>query len=113
MVLFDKDKLGEQIKALKELPQIKEVRVLRQRLEKELEKLIAKEVIEIEPVDQEVKISANVRRSNRLTRYWRYVRLVRDNFPNFKVKEIRSQLKKRQEGQEVSIPDAVWQNPSP
>lgn len=109
MVLFDKDKLAEQLKALSELPQIKEVKALRHRLEKELGKLSAN------PIEEKLPriISPNVVRSSKLTRYWRYVKLVRDNFPNLKVKEIRSQLKRRQQGEESDIPDAVWQNPSP
>lgn len=108
MVLFDKEKLAGQLRALGELPQIKEVKALRQRLEKELERLSAKEIEEKLP---EI-ISPNVKRSSKLSRYWRYVKLVRDNFPNLKVKDIRSQLKKRQQGEESDIPDAVWQNPS-
>jgi hypothetical protein len=112
MVSFDKDKLSAQIDALKKLPQIKEVRALKQRLEKELEKLISRQV-ETKPAIPEIKISTNVRRSNKLSRYWRYVKLIRDNFPNLKTNEIRNQLKKRQQGQEVRIPDAIWQNPSP
>ncbi len=108
MVLFDKDKLTEQLRALGELPQIREVKALRQRLEKELERFSTKEIDEKIP---EV-ISPNVKRSSKLSRYWRYVKLVRDNFPNLKVKDIRSQLKKRQQGEESDIPDAVWQNPS-
>ena len=113
MVSFDKDKLSEQLKALKELPAIKEVRELRKRLERELAKLTPKEAVEARPSDQEVKISTNIKRSSKLSRYWRYIKLVRDNFPNLKTIEIRHQLKKRQEGKEVSISDAIWQNPSP
>ena len=113
MVTFDKDKLSEQLKALKDLPAIKEVRELRKRLERELAKLTPKEAVEARPSDQEVKALANARRSTKLQRYWRYVKLVRDNFPKLKTQSIRSQLKRRQEGQEVDIPDAVWQNPSP
>ena len=109
MVLFDKEKLTEQLRALGELPQIREVKALRHRLEKELEKLSTRQVEEKIPKI----ISPNVVRSSKLSRYWRYVKLIRDNFPNLKVKEIRSQLKKRQQGEESDIPDAVWQNPSP
>ena len=109
MTKFDKEKIIEQLKSLNNLPQVKEVKALRQRLERELEKFVEKQV-EIIP---EIIGSANVKRSSKLSRYWRYVRLVRDNFPNLKVKQIRSQLKKRQQGGESDIPDAVWQNPSP
>ena len=109
MATFDKEKIIEQLESLNNLPQVKEVKALRQRLERELERFAEKQVEKI----PETTGSANVKRSSKLSRYWRYVRLVRDNFPNLKVKQIRSQLKKRQQGGESDIPDAVWQNPSP
>lgn len=111
MIFFDNDRLVEQIKSLKELPQIKEVKALRKRLERELERLTSSQVIEKIP-SQVIGISPNVKRSSKLSRYWRYVKLVRDNFPHLKIKHIRSELKKRQHGEESNIPDAVWQNPS-
>jgi len=108
VVLFDKDKLAAQLRALGELPQIREVKALRQRLEKELERL---SVQEIEEKIHEI-VSPNVKRSSKLSRYWRYVKLIHDNFSDLTIKDIRSQLKKRQQGEETDIPDAVWQNPS-
>ena len=108
MVSFNLDKLKEQLENLKQLPNIKEVVALRKRLTKEKSKLIPKEVLKVERIQ-----SANVKRSSKLQRYWRYVKLIRDNFPDNTVKEIRKQLTVRQQGQETDIPDAVWQNPSP
>ncbi len=108
MVSFNLDKLKEQLENLKQLPNIKEVVALRKRLRKEKSKLIPKEVLKVERIQ-----SANVKRSSKLQRYWRYVKLIRDNFPDNTVKEIRKQLTVRQQGQETDIPDAVWQNPSP
>ena len=108
MVSFNLDKLKEQLENLKQLPNIKEVVALRKRLTKEKSKLIPKEVLKVERIQ-----SANVKRSSKLQRYWRYVKLIRDNFPDLKTNKIRKQLKERQQGQEVEIPDAVWQNPSP
>ncbi len=109
MVSFNLDKLKEQLENLKQLPNIKEVVALRKRLQKE-QKRITKPVT---PKITIPKVDANVKRSTKLQRYWRYVKLIRDNFPDLKTIEIRKQLKERQQGQEVDIPDAVWQNPSP
>lgn len=101
------DKLDEILDQLAGL-RIKEAVALRQRLEKEKEKLIPVE-IPVKPVD---KISANQKRSSKLSRYWRYVKLIRDNFPNLKTRDIRAKLKLRQQGQKTDIPEAIWQNPS-
>lgn len=106
MVKFSINKLNELLKSLKGL-RIKEAVSLRKRLEKEKVKLVP-EVVKVERIQ-----SANVKRSSKLQRYWRYVKLIRDNFPDNSVKEIRKQLTIRQQGQETDIPDAVWQNPSP
>ena len=108
MVTLDKNKLSELLKTLKEFPQLREVKSLRKRLEKEEQKIIPK----IRVIEKQI-ISANVRRSVKLERYWRYIKLIRDNFPNLTTNQIRTQLKQRRQGQDVSIPDAIWQNPSP
>lgn len=113
MVSFDKDKLVEQINALKQLPQVKEVRALRHRLEKELEKLTPKEIPLPKPTQEEIRSEANARRSSWTRKYWRYVKLIRDNFPDLSIAEIRRQLKQRRKGFDTDIPDAIWQNPSP
>jgi len=109
MVSFDKNKLSELLKSLKEFPQLSEVKELRKRLKNEQQK-ITKDIVA--PVPTVSKVDVNVKRSTKLQRYWRYVKLIRDSFPNLKTNEIRSQLKQRQQGNEVDIPDAVWQNPS-
>jgi len=111
MVLFDKEKILEQLEFLKNQPQLKELKAYRQRLEKELERISTRQVEK--EIPKVIEISPNVKRSSKLSRYWRYVRLIRDNFPNLKIKDIRSELKKRQHGGDSNIPDAVWQNPSP
>ena len=38
---------------------------------------------------------------------------IRNNFPDLSYNQIRTQFAKRKSGQGVSIPDVVWQNPSP
>ena len=102
------DKLVAILDQLKGI-RIKEVLSLRKRLEKEKEKLVPKELEIKIPKEKE---STNQKRSSKLSRYWRYVKLIRDNFPNLKTGEIRKQLKIRQQGQKTKIPDAIWQNPS-
>ena len=109
MVKFDIDKLDEILNSLKKIPNIKEVRELRKRLKKEQQKIVTP----APPTTVAPKINANVKRSTKLQRYWRYVKLIRDNFPNLKTNQIRKQLKERRQGEVVDIPDAIWQNPSP
>jgi hypothetical protein len=99
------DKLDEILNQLAGL-KIKEVVSLRKRLKKEKEKLFVSKEIKIP------KVVAKHTRSTKLDRYWRYVKLIRDNYPHLKTSEIRKQLKIRQQGQKTQIPDAVWQNPS-
>jgi len=111
MVSFNLDKLREQLKNLKQLPNIKEVVALRKRLSKELEKAtpkIKKEVIAPTPtVTKGEKISVA------LKKHFRYLRLIRDNFPDLTFTQIRKEFSRRRKGLESDIPDAVWQNPSP
>lgn len=108
-----KNKLLEQLQALKLFPSNNEVRILRSRIQKQLER-IEKQITEVkkEPTPDEKRRESIARRSSKLRKHWRYVRLIRDNFPNLKISEIRKQFSKRRTGQEVSIPDAIWQNPS-
>jgi len=107
MVRFDLDKLTELLRSLKGVPNIKEVKELRKRLVKE-QKKIKKIKPKIIP-----KAITTVTRSVKLKKYHRYMRLIRDNFPNLSYNQIRKQFSKKRTGQDVSIPDAVWQNPSP
>jgi len=109
-----RNKLLEQLEALKLFPNNNEVRILRSRIQKQLERIEKQiEEKELEPTPREKKAEASAKRSSKLSKYWRYIRLIRDNFPDLTIKEIRKQFAKRKRGDEVSIPDAVWQNPSP
>lgn len=105
---FDRDKVVELLRTLSGLPKIKEVKDLEKRLQKELQRPKPKKRISKE----QVKIQANKKRSSKQKRYWRYIKLIRDNFPNLTTNEIRSQLKERRQGKQVQIRDAIWQNPS-
>ena len=112
MVDISIDKLDAILEQLKGL-RIKEAINLRKRLQLEKIKLIPKIKEPVESVSATaIKQIANQKRSSKLTKYWRYIKLIRDNFPNFKTNQIRTQLKKRSQGLKSKIPDAIWQNPS-
>ena len=102
-----RNKLLKRIDALKLFPNNNEVRILRSRTQKALERLEKQTEVTVPP---EPKVS---KRSSSLEKYHRYIRLIRDNFPDLKYLDIRRQFGKRKRGGIVSIPDAVWQNPSP
>lgn len=101
------DKLNfilEQLKGIR----IKEAVNLRKRLLQEKTKQKSSKKI----IKETIKITANQKRSSKLSKYWRYVKLIRDNFPDLTTNQIRSQLKERRKGNKTKIPDAIWQNPS-
>lgn len=105
----DKEKLLEQLQALKLFPKSKLVRELQKQINAKLEKIQKKEST------KEAKPVKNIKqtRSSKLKKYHRYLRMIRDNFPDLKYSDIRKQFSERKKGKEVPIPDAVWQNPSP
>ena len=108
-----KNKLLRQLEALRLFPNNNEIRILRKRIKSQLERIEKQIESDTEPVPEDTEDKATVVRSTKLQKYWRYVKLIIDNFPDLSVSEIRKQFAKRRTGQEVSIPDAVWQNPSP
>lgn len=101
-----KKKLLERLDALKLFPNNNEVRKLRSRTIRALERL----EIPKEPKPQ--KIQNTQKRSSSLKKYHRYIRMIRDNFPDLEYSDIRAQFAKRRQGNQVKIPDAIWQNPS-
>ncbi|AJW71039.1 hypothetical protein [Nitrosopumilus adriaticus] len=111
-MINDKKKLLEQLEALKLFPNNNLVKQLRKQIKTKLKQL------DIKKSKPEISISekhaiANANRSAKVKRTWNYVKQIQKNFPNLTIKEIRSQLKVRAQGQKTSIPDAIWQNPSP
>jgi len=96
------EKLREQLDALKIFPNTKLVKELRNQIKKKLEK--------IQPKKQTIP---NQSRSIKLKKYHRYIKLVRNSFPELSHAEIRRQFSKRRSGKDVAIPDVIWQNPSP
>ena len=101
-------KLKEQLEALKIFPNNIHVRELRKQIKSSLAKINRKEEAASKP-----KKKSKRSRSQGLEKYHRYIRLIRDNFPELSYSDIRKQFSIRKQGQEVSIPDVVWQNPSP
>jgi len=110
MVSFNLDKLKEQLENLKQLPNIKEVVALRKRLKKEIEKTIPKIKVVVAPTPT---VTRGEKISVALKKHFRYLRLIRDNFPDLTFAQLRKEFSRRRKGLESEIPDAVWQNPSP
>ena len=106
----NKDKLLKQLDALKIFPKNKLVKQLQKQIQSKLERLQKQET---KKDKQETKLNANKARSGKLRRYHNYIRQIRNNFPNLTYNQIRQQFAKRRNQEDVSIPDAVWQNPSP
>lgn len=111
MVTFDINKLREQLGQLRSLPNLKEVIALRKRLNKEISKIEVKKIPKLKVITP--KISRGEKISKGLKKHFRYLRLIRNNFPELTFAELRKQFSKKRKGLESDIPDAVWQNPSP
>lgn len=112
MVNFDIIKVREQLESLKNLPNVKEVVALRKRLQKELTALEAETAPEIEVIEFP-KVTRAQKISRTLKKRFRYLRLIRNQFPEIPIRELNKQLTRRQKGLDTDIPDVAWQNPSP
>ena len=111
-MINDKKKLLEQIEALKMFPNNNLVKQLRKQIKDKLKRLkIKKPKQEISIMD--IHNIANANRSAKVKRTWNYVKQIQKNYPDLSIKEIRSQLKQRTQGQQTKIIDVIWQNPSP
>ena len=104
--MSSEEELRKQSEALKIFPNTKLVRALRKQIKTKLEKIERKQ--KLKPKEKPKRS-----RSKSLEKYHRYIRLIRDNFPNLSYGEIRRLFSLRKQGKQVSIPDVVWQNPSP
>lgn len=104
----NKKTLREQLNALKIFPNNTLVKKLRKQIKDKLIKFEQKE-----KKKEDITAKANQSRSQKLKKYHRYIKLIRNNFPNLQHSQIRKQFSQRRQGKDVSIPDAVWQNPSP
>lgn len=105
-------KLRQRLDALKIFPNNKEVKILRDRIKRQLSRLEKKQKIK-KLNKQEKNQQANQSRSGKLRRYHNYIRQIRNNFPNLDYNTIRAELTTRRQGKPSKIPDAIWQNPSP
>ena len=111
MVSIELDKINailDQLKGLK----IKEAVSLRKRLTKEKQTLQVKEESKIE-ITEFPKITRGQKISRTLKKRFRYLRLIRNQVPEFSWLELRREFSRREKGEESKIPDVVWQNPSP
>ena len=89
---------------------IKEIQSLRKRIKSEKKKT----KIALKPKKIISRKNGNLKRSSNMKKYHRYIRRIRDvYFPELKYRDIQKQFKKRREEGNSSIPDVVWQNPSP
>lgn len=102
-------RLQDRLDALKIFPSNKEVKILRERIKNQIKRLEK----QFDKTPKESQKNPNKTRSSKLKRYHNYIRQIRNNFPNLSYQQIRSELSQRKKGKHVSIPDAIWQNPSP
>src|SRR5438445_5568196 len=122
MTNFEKEKILELLNYLKNIPQAKEVKALKKRLEVELLRLAEKikpekelpEFVEI--AKEQKRINANVKRSSFMKKKWNYIRQIYFNYPeirkNYSLRAIFSMYSKRKKGEKIPIGDVYWQNPS-
>ena len=103
------DKLDELLSQLSGI-RIKEAVSLRKRLTKEKQKL------ETQIKIQKPKSDPNKKRSSFMKNVWRYIKLLRDTYPElrdkFTSRQMFSQYFARRRGEDVDINDVFWQNPS-
>ena len=112
MVSLDVNKVREQLETLKDLPNLKEVVALRKRLERELEIIEVREESRIE-VFEFTDLTRAQKISRTLKKQFRYLRLIRNQFPETSWLNLRREFSRRRKGLDSKIPDVVWQNPSP
>jgi len=112
MVSFDANKVLESLESLKNLPNVKEVVALRKRLEKQLGIFEKQQETNVEVIEF-TGLSRGQKISRTLKKRFRFLRLIRNQFPEMSIRELNKQLTRRQKGLDTDIPDVVWQNPSP
>ena len=117
MVKFDTDKLDELLKLLGSVTKLKEVKELSKRLLKEKKKIKTKPVTTPKVPAEQKRIEANQKRSEFMKSVWDFTKLIYDNYPQlreqFTIRDLFSQYFARRRGEDVSISDVFWQNPSP
>ncbi|NMJ87182.1 MAG: hypothetical protein EX285_05010 [Thaumarchaeota archaeon] len=112
-----KAKIDDLIKLLKQFPNTNTVKRLRRELSAQgkaaerIVKLKAKKAVDKEKAVE----SANVMRSSKMKRYYRYLKSIKENyFPDIPLRQLRTMYNRKKKGLDVAeIDDAVWDNPSP
>ncbi len=117
LVEFDKDKLDELLRLLGSVPKLKEVKQLSKRLQKEIRKIKTKSITIPKLSVEQRRIEANKKRSTFMKGIWDFTKLIYDNYPQlreqFTIRDLFSQYFARRRGEDISISDVFWQNPSP
>lgn len=113
----DRRKIQAQLKALERFENTRTVRQLRQELKERLKAIDARlahaAARQRFKRQRERRAESRLERSRKAKKYHHYIRLIRNNYPEHSYLEIRRMFAARKKGQEVSVPDPVWQNPSP
>ena len=117
MVSFDLEKINQILDELKQLPKLREVRELQQRLTKEKVRITKTKKPQVPTLGlEQTKANANIRRSILMKKKWAYIKLIYDSYPilrkQFSIRDVFSMFHKRRRGEDVSIGDVFWQNPS-
>jgi Zn-dependent M16 (insulinase) family peptidase len=113
----EKKRILSQLNALKSFGNTTTVRKLRKELNEALKRLSRSESMREPPKPRiskkEQRRIVSIEKSSKLKKYHHYIRLIHDNYPEMPYPDIRRMFKLRKQGTDVSIPDVVWQNPSP
>ena len=110
-------KLEAQLQMLKTFTNTATVRKLRRELNEKLRAVDIKlgkreKLVKPPPSTEELRKQVNISRSNKLRKYHNYLRQIRNRYPDLKYAELTKMFRERKEGNDVSIPDVIWQNPS-
>ncbi|OLB91890.1 MAG: hypothetical protein AUH25_01665 [Thaumarchaeota archaeon 13_1_40CM_38_12] len=63
---------------------------------------------------EEIILTANRNRSEKMKRTWRYLKAIQKNYPvKLSLRELRTALRKHRQGLVTDVPDVAWRNPSP
>lgn len=121
----EKTKLENLIKNLADYPQTKAVREVRKELKEKLDKIITRETKAAKKIVSRTQkaLQANVSRASKMRNEHRYVKLVHELALDNDIRkadgspltylDTRRQVSNRRKGKGVSIPEIIWNNPSP
>ncbi|NMJ87500.1 MAG: hypothetical protein EX285_06645 [Thaumarchaeota archaeon] len=112
-----KAKIDDLIELLKQFPNTSTVKRLRRELSaqgKAAERIVKRET-EKAADKEKVAEHANLNRSSKMKRYYRYLKSIKANyFPDIPLRQLRTMYNRKKKGLDVAeIDDAVWDDPSP